>query len=599
MDLPKQIIDTLNSVKVDESLNKDDKTSANDHLKFLEKIVDNNTEKKNLNMIIEVLNKGRLTIADKETIIELKPKIEAIVNKYVEEFNIEPNTDAIDKTLNEDEIELILDGKINKYQFNKKHPMDYVSYDIRDKNYKVSIGKNYHIKKIYDACKTAKKFIITEKSPKKTVDFPEKIKFDYQGHYILSYWINNNPYFDIQHIISILNLKTAHWNEKYNYFSEYITYHVWHQNQFGGYILRELISEEGMFQIILSSNSVVSKSFKKDVSKILVGLRKSGNLIITSEHIQLTNNVLKSTSAIKEYDYRILSYSNHNDISNVQTYVDYASNINIAEYANTPVMYLFIIFLPTNHTYFLAKIGYTDNIVTRIKTLKYEYKAKNCLLNLKRVISQTTERQFHDLVKIAYPKLPEHYKIKSADGKKTTDKDEIYKFTSKLYDEFNAIKNLPSNGKVNEIDSDIESFMSEQSILFFEFVQNRMKIVDFIDNHNHNDPVKIAYIDKNFNYLIEREKYHLKKEIKKEWAVIEIEKIKLEKEKMKFEKYKLEHSHRALTPDQERVLDKQIKLAKLLLQLTSNKKLSFEQDYQLEEIQKQFKKYTKRPVIKL
>ena len=70
--------------------------------------------------------------------------------------------------------------------------------------------------------------------------------------------------------------------KKYNKFSDNIIGYCPIKNAFGGYTIREFINEETMYQIILSSNSEFSKSFKKDVSKILCQLRKDEQLIITN-----------------------------------------------------------------------------------------------------------------------------------------------------------------------------------------------------------------------------------------------------------------------------------------------------------------------------
>jgi len=579
MDAPKLIMHTLNSVDVNSSLDKDKKKAVNDHLKFLSNIVDSETEKKNLSTVIKIFNKGRLNKDDKEIIIKSIPRIENIITKYVEEFNVEPNTNVIDKTLSVKEVEELLDGKIKKYSFNENHPMDHVSYHKRDKIYQVSIDKKYNIERLEEACNLAKEFI-TEKSDADHRDFLGKKKFDYKGHYFVTYWIDNKLYFDIQHIISVLNLKNTHRNEKYNEFSDYIKFYSWHQNTFGGYILRELIDEEGMYQIILSSNSVLSKSFKKNVSKILVMLRQSGGLVIVDDELEFQPitepHSNKLAFHVKDIQYNhLFSYTNHVDVREIHSYIDYASHINIIKYVNTPVMYMFVVTLDIPTTYILVKIGYTENISARIKSLKSEFKSNFFLLNLKRVTSRSAEEQFHREIKSVYPEFVQKYVIKTK--QKSTDKDEIYKFSNKLYSEFDSIINIKRSGtKYTEESSkhqDDINFLNEQSMSFFELSRNKSMLFDFLINPNNNQ--NEHYTNKYFGYLhncndnqFKMEQLKIMKELElariesnerisvREYnkaakdRSIERERMMLEREKMELEKYKLQF------------IDKEIKLAK-------------------------------------
>src|SRR5690606_6780838 len=121
------------------------------------------------------------------------------------------------------------------------------------------------------------------------------------------------PLFDIQHIISVLNLKTTSYTEKYNEFSNQITNYIWYKNEFDGYILRELIPETTVFEIILSSNSIISKSFKKDVSEILSDLRKDGDLIITNDTISAKK--LKKHANVDEGKDVVIKNMIKNDLS--------------------------------------------------------------------------------------------------------------------------------------------------------------------------------------------------------------------------------------------------------------------------------------------
>ena len=77
-----------------------------------------------------------------------------------------------------------------------------------------------------------------------------KATFNYQNNDSVIYWYNNDPYFDIQHIINVLELKGQTIKKKYNEFSKDVQYMILHKNEFGGYIIRELINEQTMYRII-------------------------------------------------------------------------------------------------------------------------------------------------------------------------------------------------------------------------------------------------------------------------------------------------------------------------------------------------------------
>ena len=91
------------------------------------------------------------------------------------------------------------------------------------------------------------------------------------------------------HIISTLHLKKTSCYDKYNEYKGKIKYCIWSETEHG-YILRELLSESSVYDLILSSNSELSKSFKCDVARILTNLRKSGLITFGNNGIRLVTN---------------------------------------------------------------------------------------------------------------------------------------------------------------------------------------------------------------------------------------------------------------------------------------------------------------------
>ncbi len=283
--------DTINEIPKLKYIKKSTINYINDNLK---KVKECATIKENncIDKMLTIISNPILKINDKINLTKLTNPIINAINKYQEEYEDENNEDEINCNLSTEEVEELLDEKIHKYnKFNENHPMEYISYDKSINRYDVNIENiRKRFKLLKDATDTIK--IIFGKNKEIFSENHKKLKFIYSDHYFISYWHNNEPFFDIQHIISILNLKQSYVKEKYNEFSDKIQFYHWHKNKFDGYILRELISEKTMYKIILSSNSTFSKKFKDDVSDILVKLRKRDELKITNKKFLL--NILKN-----------------------------------------------------------------------------------------------------------------------------------------------------------------------------------------------------------------------------------------------------------------------------------------------------------------
>jgi prophage antirepressor-like protein len=240
--------------------------------------------------------------------------------------------------------------------------------------------------------------------------------FTYQNHYFICYWEDNEPYFDIQHIISVLNLKKSSWYDKYDEFRNNIKHNKLHKNKYGGYILREMINEKTTYQIILSSNSTISKSFKKDVSKILANLRKEGQLNISNDKITLNKKTLygmneSNDKIINNTTYPIYYYNNPRHSQFIRHLIKLGSNTSLSKFINKHVLYALIIPLKTDNDCVILKIGYTESINDRLETLQAEYKSNVYFIKAKIISGQKDEEKFHKIIKTKYNSLIEHYEI--------------------------------------------------------------------------------------------------------------------------------------------------------------------------------------------
>jgi hypothetical protein len=225
-----------------------------------------------------------------------------------------------------------------------------------------------------------------------------------------------------------------------------------------------------MFQIILSSNSTLSKAFKLDVSKILTELRKNGDLIMTNNEIKLKKVPANQDDASNTFIVNctkntiVYSYDNHEDQILIQELIFNGSMLPLSKYINTPVIYNFII--PLRHTTkaVIIKIGYTDNIINRIETLKSEYKCNVYLIGIKAVRSEKTEKDFHNMLQNVYSKHVVPYEIKSKN------KVELYELTDPILKQFDSLQEY-----ITPTDNNIVTPSNEQ-LNIIQYIRNQHKI---------------------------------------------------------------------------------------------------------------------------
>lgn len=494
----------------------------------LKKLTVFTTEKENkyINTIIKILSDNTIDVENKKLLLSYRPRVIQIIKKYEEEFNGESNEDVIDEKLSLEQIESKLDNKVTKYnKFNEKHPMEGVSFKNSKEKYHIRYNDiDTYSKDLETACNK----IIENFDPKIVQNLLKiwvKRNFCYLNYYFITYWHDNEPYFDIQHIISLLNLKSSYILHKYNQFSDKICYYIWHQNEYGGYILRELISEKTMYKIILNSNSDFSTKFKDEVADILIQIRKEGELEITNSTFKK-----KPKSKFNNQDqehvnllidpkiFYICGYNNKMDITYVNSLIKMGQQIPLAKYLNKHVLYAFIIPLKTDHCYFIIKFGYTENITDRIETLNTEYKSGVYLIGLRLIRGKSDEQTFHDFIKLKYSYLIEAYEI----GNKK--KVELYKLSPfMMIDFFAYLQELQCD---DYFDDGLEDLSNDEISLIRQV--HEQKVISMtninINNNNINPETAYAYLVLQHNAKLEKERM--------------IHKLELKKMELKLEKYK-------------------------------------------------------------
>jgi len=479
MSTSQRLITTLNEFHKSRYTKKPIKMFIKDNL---ESIIEHTTEQesKRIGVIMDIVSKPMLNATDRTRLIKVRKSVINVIKKYEEQFNEESNEDVLDENLSEDDIENLLDTKILSYnKFDETHPMKGITFNESAQTYKIRYDEiQTNTKNRAIACNKFKKIFEEKNQYFFIINVPKK-SFIYKDHYFITYWHQNEPYFDIQHIISVLNLQPSYLRAKYNEFSDKICYHVWHKNQFDGYILRELINEKTMYQLILSSNSIFSKKFKNDVSDILTKLRQENQLTITNNKLTLKkfkNNEHNNASILKQQNnIHPCSYDSDEDMIYVRHLLDNGHNTALCKYLNKNVLYAFILPLKLDHQYIIIKFGFTDDIIGRFKTLISEYGCEIFFIGIKLVNTHKEERKFHAMLKQKYPEYVQEYTIK---GKEKT---ELYKLSTCLMNEFNNYnvivdeeETYDEDYEYSEEEQEIIDLLKQQEVIFLDFVNKRI-----------------------------------------------------------------------------------------------------------------------------
>jgi hypothetical protein len=305
--------------------------------------------------------------------------------------------------------------------------------------------------------------------------------FIYKTKTFLIYDSVQVPLFDIRHVINNMALKESDHKGKYTKFKEHICYTGLFENEYGGYVVREFVNEKSMYKIIMSSNCTFSKSFKDDVCDILVELRKHDMLLMQDNKMVLNNDV-KPIHNIYNSKHHKYSYQDSDDIVKLIELVA-INKITIMKYHKQHVIYIFIIPIYNEERLVIIKIGYSYDIVKRIKDLQDEYKCKQIyLIGIKIIPGERYEDEFHTAMQIRYPELHYNYNIK------TKRKTELYYLSDILIEEFNQIREVKSHQTEDILDeeqlnnNEVQDHINNMTKLFTQTILTIEKSNSHIDN---------------------------------------------------------------------------------------------------------------------
>lgn len=397
----------------------------------------------------EVINAKKYTKKLKERLENLTKDLleEGITQKEVNNL-IDEAIEEI-KEIEEENLEEELDKDCTRYnKFTESNPAEHIYYNKTKNKYVLDYeGKTKSKKDLSDVS-----LLLKEKIEQEKREFFSKIlslkKFQYKGKKIIIYLTENNKaYFDLNHVINLLDDINAK-NKKYAEYKNDIVLYDIRDNEYGGFYIKEYINQETFYKILLHSNSSFARKFKEDIAKILDELTNQGNLILSNDKLTLVENK-KPIEYLTEKVIYTQTYENEILVNFVKEKIIESKKNNWNKYMYRHIMYFFIITLedPLYQNRILCKIGYSCDFLKRIKSLENEYKCKFYLINMKLVHSVQNEKDFHTLLKRKFPELSVDLKIGSRD------KDETYVFDLDLYKTY---MDYVDKGEFNKVEIELE-----------------------------------------------------------------------------------------------------------------------------------------------
>lgn len=410
-------------------------------------------------------------------------------------------------------------------KFTHNNPAEYITYNINKKNYMLRYNNNDY------SSKNLNKLIIKLKEnyhnkEEKFQKIVVKNKIEYKYKKIIIYMSHNKVYFDINHIINLFD--NTNVKDKYQEYKNNISLYDFRDNDHGGFYIKEFISQDIFYKMLLHSNNSFSNKFKEDIVKILDELTNNGNLMIINGDLKLVDNNLIIPNNKDKFDNinycYTQTYDNYNLVNFIKSRIIEFKKNNWIRYCKRNVMYLFVSTLedPTGLNRILCKIGFTGDLIERIKSLKNEYKSKFYLIGIKLVNREQDEIDFHLLLKNQFPELVVKIKIGNVE------KNEIYVFDNYLYNTYlGYIESARFSLEELQLDEESKGIMNEylynieerfETEILYK-LQNSIKINDIVNEYQQNIAIKM------YDTILHKIKYNHEESMKNyELKEIEINK---------------------------------------------------------------------------
>jgi hypothetical protein len=410
---------------------------------------DNNTENnKNVTNIVESISKSATCTK------KLRQAIDTLLKECNVLDNIIPsdNTTTDDKIIeiDDNDLESMLDVQCTRYnKFTESNPAEHIMYDKNKNRYIMTYNNKTIKRKDKDEIINLLKISLGDKYGKTFSKIIPRQNIKYKDKKIIIYIHGNKPYFDINHIINLFDdIKIKY--KKYDEYKGTIELYDTRDNQYGGFYIKEFINQETFFKMLLHTNSIFSNKFKDDVAKLLNKLSCGGSITIQNDKLKINNSV--DIDPFKTEYQCTQTYDNAELVAFIRCELAKAKAINFTQYDKVHCMYMCITTFkdPQGLNRILCKIGYTCNIVDRIKSLKTEYKCDFYLLGIRTIYNVQCEQKFHQQLRQQYPNLVTNIRINGGD------KNEIYCFDKMLYGSFTMYEN-----KIKVKDTDMTDCMDQ------------------------------------------------------------------------------------------------------------------------------------------
>lgn len=399
---------------------------------------------------------NRIKNVTQDTDNETETSVDTItdIDILVEKPKLTDNCDIVIK--NDEQIFKQVDEEAG-YKFSKDHPMDGIRYEHDRNKYDCVIdGKHNRSGDLHKLCEL-KRVNLLGKIGHSVTEISQMCKkiIRYQNRYIISFWTkivdDIVPLFDITHILSLIDVCDRSERRIKQQIEDINKFIYFEPNECGGYTVRELIDEKTMYQIVLDSRSDFSKTFKSDVSDLLIALRKSGEIQLAITNLpkkKQSKRVISQSHLSDLFSKEIIHVinggmktTNDNDMTYIKDLITTGEKIRLSLYNDEHVMYFFITNILSADNYVVCKIGYTSNINKRINTLVTEYEGTQFhLIGLKKIKNISDEESFHSMLKHRYSQLIYHDAVV-----KLVQKDELYIFDKCLWEEFSLLPDFHNN----------------------------------------------------------------------------------------------------------------------------------------------------------
>lgn len=458
---------------------------------------------------------GSLAKKYRDLILKLLLELENVKEENFTE-NQEQQIENLIQEIQEEFLEDELDMECSRYnKYTKKRPSPYINFHERDGVFRIQMNgkdllRNKDLSLLIHKLKTD---ILPPNLGQilNEIRGAKQIMYNNRKIIIYKHPETNEALYDLNHVIRLCtNPESTNPEMEYKRTKDKIKFRSFKENEFGGFYVKEFISQKDFYEMVMHSTSPFSERFKTKLAVLLDKWTRAG--IFTMDN----NEILSAPVAPEDpfhqnpetYHYT-QTYKNPDLVYFVKKLIQKQQRICWRRYHKKHVMYLILVVCmdPLGKDRIIVKIGYTHDFIQRIAQLRSENGNINIyVLGLKYVNSQTDEKEFHKLLHLKYPYLRVSLETRQ----------EYYVFDSDLWKEFHVFDDsnyTPSQDRLEEMDAEAECILEEyfgdlEERLNFVMIQKTIIPIESIQNeHQRILAEKNAEV---YKYLMEKREERLR-----------------------------------------------------------------------------------------